>query len=434
MVDDTEAESAVETITLSATLASTNASLGSRTVTFPPATCPTRRWSRSPREAGLSEGEDATFTLSRTEAQNLPLTSTLTVRVEVSATGSTLGGSRPGTATFAAGSRTATLVVATLDDTVVEEAGTVTVLVRASTSNPPVYLTGAANHAMVTVSDNDVAAFTLAADATEVGEGGVVRVTITADGVTFAAPQTLALSLAGSATAGEDFSVSNDRGEALTSPYDVTLPAGARSVSVTIMAATDAEDDADETIEVSVSHEGSDIGSVTITVTEAPIVQPPVTTGGAGGGGGGPPPPKPVPSDADFDWNVTRDIESLDRDNDLPTGIWSDGTTLWVLENASSGTDAVFAYDLETGDRLADQEFELDRRNRFSHGIWSDGETMWIADSGQDRLFAYVLESGERVEEREFELAERNRDPRGHLVRWRSDVRARQRQGCALRL
>ena len=86
----------------------------------------------------------------------------------------------------------------------------------------------------------------------------------------------------------------------------------------------------------------------------------------------------------------------------------------------------MFAYDLETGDRLADQEFELDRRNRFSHGIWSDGKTVWIADSGQDRLFAYLLEpAGRELEEREFELDERNRDPRGHLVGWRSDVRAR---------
>ena len=194
VVDDSEAESAVETITLSATLAST-------TVSIPPSDVPDTPEVTIEQDGPVSEGEDATFTLSRTDAQNLPLTSTLTVRVEVSATGSTLGGSRPGTATFAAASRTTTLAVATLDDTVVEEAGTVTALVRASTSNPPVYLTGAANHAMVTVSDNDVAAFTLAADATEVGEGGVVRVTITADGVTFAAPQTLALSLAGSATA-----------------------------------------------------------------------------------------------------------------------------------------------------------------------------------------------------------------------------------------
>ena len=68
---------------------------------------------------------------------------------------------------------------------------------------------------------------------------------------------------------------------------------------------------------------------------------------------------------------------------------------------------------VKTGDRLADQEFELDGRNRFSHGIWSDGELLWIADSGQDKLFAYQLESGERTEERDLELDDRNRDPRG---------------------
>ena len=137
------------------------------------------------------------------------------------------------------------------------------------------------------------------------------------------------------------------------------------------------------------------------------------TGGGGGGGGGGGPPPVPVPSDADFEWNVTRDIDSLDRDNDLPTGIWSDAETIWVLENASSGADTVFAYDLQTGERRPEQDFELDSRNRFSHGIWSDGETVWVADSGQDRLFAYALADGERQEERDIELAERNRDPRG---------------------
>ena len=144
----------------------------------------------------------------------------------------------------------------TLDDSVVEPPGTVTALIQGSTTNPPVYLTGVANHATVTVSDNDVAAFTLAADATEVGEGGVVRVTITADGVTFAEPQTITLTLGGTATPVDDFTLS-EGGKELSDPYAVTLPAGARSVRVTIMAATDAEDDPGETIELSVSHDGS---------------------------------------------------------------------------------------------------------------------------------------------------------------------------------
>ncbi len=137
----------------------------------------------------------------------------------------------------------------------------------------------------------------------------------------------------------------------------------------------------------------------------------PRTSGGGGGGGG--PPPVPIPSEVEFEWNVTRDIEALDGGNDLPTGLWSDGETLWVLENAASGPDRLFAYDLDSGERQSEREFELDRRNRFAHGIWSDGETVWIADSGQDQLFAYELASGERLEERDIELHEDNRDPRG---------------------
>ncbi len=136
-------------------------------------------------------------------------------------------------------------------------------------------------------------------------------------------------------------------------------------------------------------------------------------SGGGGFGGGGGAPPVAAPSEADFDWNVTRDIESLAREHDEPTGMWSDGETLRLLHNAASGADRLFAYDLDSGERVEQMEFELDRRNRFAHGIWSDGETAWVSDSGQDRLFAYILASGERVEELEFDLAERNRDPRG---------------------
>ena len=84
-----------------------------------------------------------------------------------------------------------------------------------------------------------------------------------------------------------------------------------------------------------------------------------------------------------------------------------------MLDNAASGADSIFAYDLATGERRAASEFALDARNRFSHGIWSDGETVWVADSGQDKLFAYDLARGERLEDRDLVLAERNRDPRG---------------------
>ena len=130
--------------------------------------------------------------------------------------------------------------------------------------------------------------------------------------------------------------------------------------------------------------------------------------GGGGGGGGG-----PSPSDVDFEWSVTRDIDDLGIGHDTPSGLWSDGTTLWILENGSGAGDAVYAYDLATGARLEAREFELADANRAPRGISSDRVTVWVSDSGQERLFAYDLASGERVEAREIVLDEDNGDARG---------------------
>ena len=110
---------------------------------------------------------------------------------------------------------------------------------------------------------------------------------------------------------------------------------------------------------------------------------------------------------------MTRDIEALDSGHDSPSGMWSDGSTLWVADNADGAGDAVYAYDLATGERVESREFALADTNRAPRGIWSDGETVWVSDSGRERLFAYRLADGERVEEREFALAERNSDARG---------------------
>ena len=151
-----------------------------------------------------------------------------------------------------------------------------------------------------------------------------------------------------------------------------------------------------------------DTADVTITVTEAG----PSIFGGGGGGGGGP--SGPSPSEIDFEWNVTRDIEELDSGHDEPTGMWSDATTLWLAHSGDGADDAVYAYDLESGERVPDKEFELDETNRAPRGVWSDGETaFWISDSGQDKLFAHDLAGGERLHERDLVLHPDNDDARG---------------------
>ncbi len=148
---------------------------------------------------------------------------------------------------------------------------------------------------------------------------------------------------------------------------------------------------------------------VAITVTAGPPVITVFPGGGGGGGGGG----GPTPSELDFEWNVTRDIEELDAANDRATGVWSDGTTLWLADNADGAGDAVYAYDRESGERVESREFALAETNRAPRGFWSDRSVVWVSDSGQERLFAYRLTDGERLEEREIALAERNSDARG---------------------
>ena len=207
-VDDADIEHVAETIALSAQLGLTGASLGTRTIAIPASDVPDTPVVAIAPGSTVVEGTDATFTLSRTASTSLPVSDLLTVSVEVTATGSTLGGAAPATVRFEGGDATADLAVPTLDDSVVEPPGSVTALVRGSTSNPPLYLTHAANSATVNVNDNDVAAFTLSADAADVVEGGTVRLTVTADGVTFAEPQTITLTPGGTATPVDDFTLS----------------------------------------------------------------------------------------------------------------------------------------------------------------------------------------------------------------------------------
>ena len=147
---------------------------------------------------------------------------------------------------------------------------------------------------------------------------------------------------------------------------------------------------------------------VTITITTGPV-RPVIIIGGGGGGG----PSGPSPSKLDFEWTVKQDIDELDGGNDWPTGLWSDGETLWIAENGQGADDEVYAYDRASGERLSEREFTLAETNRAPRGFWSDGETVWVSDSGRERLFAYRLADGERLEEREFALAERNADARG---------------------
>ena len=109
--------------------------------------------------------------------------------------------------------------------------------------------------------------------------------------------------------------------------------------------------------------------------------------------------------------NESKDISSV-ADNDAPYGIWSDGQTMWVADTADV---KVYAYSLaggaDFGSRTESDEFDLDDANADPRGMWGDGETLWVANSGGGgdgdgaaaKLFAYNLDTGSRDAEKDFD-------------------------------
>ena len=121
------------------------------------------------------------------------------------------------------------------------------------------------------------------------------------------------------------------------------------------------------------------------------------------------------------DRKADLDIDGLQTaGNESPRELWSDGTTIWVSDNVDH---KIYAYDLDTGDREADLDIDDldDAGNPALHphavptGLWSDGTTMWVADWEDNKLYAYDLDTGDRKADLDFDTlgAARNRKPRG---------------------
>ena len=112
---------------------------------------------------------------------------------------------------------------------------------------------------------------------------------------------------------------------------------------------------------------------------------------------------------ADGGRDNAKDI-SLNSDNGNPTGLWSDGTTIWVADGGSDRK--LYAYTLDGGARDTNKDLDLangspsgSNNNATARGIWSDGTTIWVADDPDRKVYAYTLNSGLRNTGKEFSLA-----------------------------
>ena len=87
--------------------------------------------------------------------------------------------------------------------------------------------------------------------------------------------------------------------------------------------------------------------------------------------------------------------------NTSPTGIWSDGTTMWVGDHAD---DKIYAYTLATGQRDSGKDFDdLEAGNAQPRdrdpsvgGLWFDATIMWMADWVNETIYAYARTTRQR--------------------------------------
>ena len=104
-----------------------------------------------------------------------------------------------------------------------------------------------------------------------------------------------------------------------------------------------------------------------------------------------------------------KDFNTLDAaGNDSPRGIWSDGSTMWVVDVTD---EKIYAYDMDTKARVSSKDFnnlyrireDVDEEDARPFGIWSDGEIMWVVDANDYAIYAYDMDTKKRVPEEGFE-------------------------------
>ena len=205
------------------------------------------------------EGQTAVFTLTR-EGE---LTAPLTVPVQVTEHGAFLTDEVPTEATFAANAATATLLVATEDDGHAEANGSVTATITSGAT----YQVGDAASATVAVINNDVRGVTVTPTVLAVREGGKASYTVVLD-----TEPTANVTVAVQVPADAEISVASTTSTLTFTPTEISVtstmltftPANWRTAQiVTVTAAQDADDDANDPVTIRHAVSGGDYDAVT---------------------------------------------------------------------------------------------------------------------------------------------------------------------------
>ena len=200
-----------------------------------------------------TEGDTVAYTVTRSG----DLTGALSVTVTVSETGGAVLASGEAGARQVAFSGTAATVavsVGTVDDAVDEPDATVTATLTAAAG----YTVGADNAAAVTVADDEELDVSVTGPAS-VAEGAAAQFTVTVAGGTSAATAAVSYTVAGTATAGTDYTAPSGT---------LTLAAGAAAGTITVATLDDGVLDPGETLEVTL--ESATTAARTVAVSGSP--------------------------------------------------------------------------------------------------------------------------------------------------------------------
>ena len=244
-VDDSVIEGGDETVVVTASHG--GGAVGSATVTIQDND--TAVWSVVAVPARVVEGAASTVTVSVDKEFEVDQTITLAATGGTAASGDySLSSS---SLTLDAGDTSVTATVTAVDDSVIE-GGDETVVVTASHGG------GAVGSATVTIQDADTPTWSVVAGPARVVEGAASTVTVSVD-KEFEVDQTITLAATGGTAASGDYSLSSS---------SLTLDAGDMSVTATVTAVDDSDEESDETVVVTASHGGGAVGSATVTIED----------------------------------------------------------------------------------------------------------------------------------------------------------------------
>ena len=86
----------------------------------------------------------------------------------------------------------------------------------------------------------------------------------------------------------------------------------------------------------------------------------------------------------------------------------ADGTTMWISDNGTLTTTMLYAHSIANRNADSSEDFTLHTDNDNAHSLYTDGTTMWVYDNTDLKIYAYVLSSGARDSGKDITLHTNN--------------------------